>query len=49
MDNPPRASFLSALGIKDHNEVGEKYERDAFKGGDGAERNQSGAGKEGEK
>jgi hypothetical protein len=29
-----RVSFLSALGIKDHDDVGEEYDRDAFKGGD---------------
>jgi len=29
-----RVSFLSALGIKDLDDVGEEYDRDAFKGGD---------------
>jgi len=29
-----RASFLSALGEKEQDEIGEEYERDTFKGGD---------------
>ncbi len=29
-----RVSFLSALGIQEHDDVGEEYDRDAFKGGD---------------
>lgn len=29
-----RTSFLNGLGIKEHDDVGEEYERDAFKGGD---------------
>lgn len=29
-----RASFLSALGEKDQDEIGDEYDRDAFKGGD---------------
>jgi hypothetical protein len=29
-----RGSFLSALGVKEQDEVGEEYDRDAFKGGD---------------
>lgn len=29
-----RASFQSALGVKEHDEVGEEFDRDAFKGGD---------------
>jgi hypothetical protein len=29
-----RVSFLSALGIKEQDEAGEEFDRDAFKGGD---------------
>ena len=29
-----RTSFLNGLGITEHDEVGEEYDRDAFKGGD---------------
>lgn len=29
-----RASFLNALGEKEQDEIGEEYDRDAFKGGD---------------
>jgi hypothetical protein len=29
-----RVSFLNALGIKEQDEVGEEFDRDAFKGGD---------------
>lgn len=29
-----RTSFLNALGEKEHDEIGEEYDRDAFKGGD---------------
>ena len=29
-----RTSFLNGLGITEHDDVGEEYERDAFKGGD---------------
>lgn len=29
-----RISFLNALGEKEHDEIGEEYDRDAFKGGD---------------
>lgn len=29
-----RTSFLNGLGIAEHDDVGEEYERDAFKGGD---------------
>jgi hypothetical protein len=29
-----QASFLSALGEKEQDEIGDEYERDAFKGGD---------------
>jgi len=29
-----RASFHNALGEKEHDEIGEEYDRDAFKGGD---------------
>jgi len=29
-----RISFLNALGEKEHDEIGEEFDRDAFKGGD---------------
>ncbi len=29
-----RTSFLNGLGITEHDDVGEEYDRDAFKGGD---------------
>jgi hypothetical protein len=29
-----RVSFLNALGVKEQDDVGEEYDRDAFKGGD---------------